>query len=338
MSDPVPVNSPSGQVFVDEILPVLFPASRDASTNPIFVLLAGQPGAGAGRAVGRLMAEHGTDTSLLRADDLRTFYLQLTGADRGRSPRDSTREAAETAEWLRASMAFAREHRRSLILEGSFSTPSTVTALATRFATDGFQTRVVVVAARRAESLLSNASLSLRAVLAGRPPRFVSRAAHDQGFEGTRALTRALEESDAVDRITVLGRNGDAVFDKHRQDQPNPFSGATSALTAGQAERLTSLQSAQWLSELRHVTTFAMTLREIPRTVTEQLIELHEMALREVIPELAVPANSQAAATLERRSASDLVALRRLLAYESAVDATAPVLVPGGPERGGPTR
>ncbi len=68
------------------------------------------------------------------------------------------------------------------------------------------------------------------------------------------------------------------------------------------------------------------------------MIDLHETALREIIPELPVPAGSKVVAAQEHRSASELVALRKLLVAERPVDAAAPVVAPPSPERGGPSR
>ncbi|MCR2811280.1 MULTISPECIES: zeta toxin family protein [unclassified Microbacterium] len=338
MTNPAPTAVPRDDVFAREIRPLLFPDGDDRNTDPVFVLLSGQPGSGVGRATGRLRAELGGDAAVLSAELLRPFHPRFAEASASGS-MESSRELSEaTAEWLRAGMRFAREHHRSLILEGSFANPATALGLVQRFRTDGFATRVVVVAARRAESLLSTVSGYLRAVEAGRAGGLVSREIHDQGFAGTGALAAAAEKSDAVDRVTVLDRVGAAAFDAVRTGVDRPFQGAAAALRAAQSQRLSSLESAQWLSELRRVTEFAATLRNVPRPVTEVLIDLHETALREIIPELPVPSGSRVVAAQEHRSASDLVTLRKLLVAERPVDATGPVVVPAGPEHGGPSR
>lgn len=338
MTDPALTSVQRDDVFAREIRPWLFPDGDDRNTDPVFVLLSGQPGSGVGRVTGRLRAELGGDAAVLSAELLRPFHPRFAES-LASGAMDSSRGMSEaTAEWLRAGMRFAREHQRSLILEGSFANPATAVGLLQRFRADGFGTRVVVVAARRAESLLSTVSGYLRAVEAGRTGQLVSREMHDRGFEGTGALAAAVEESDAVDRVTVLDRVGAAAFDAVRAGVDRPFQGAAAALRAAQSQRLSSLESAQWLSELRRVTEFAATLRNVPRPVTEVLIDLHETALREIIPELPVPNGSRVVAAQEHRSASDLVALRKLLAAPRPVDATGPVVVPAAPERGGPSR
>ncbi len=72
-----------------------------------------------------------------------------------------------------------------------------------------------------------------------------------------------------MDRVTILDRSGVPVFDAEAGDAVLPFQGASAALLAAQSERLLSLGSAQWMSELRRVTEFAATLRDVPRPLTE---------------------------------------------------------------------
>src|SRR5690606_5631053 len=138
----------------------------------------------------------------------------------------------------------------------------------------GFSTRVVVVASRRAESLLSVASRYLRDVHAGVPARLASREAHDLGLDGTATLVTALEANTAVDRLTILNRPGRAVFDARAVDEA-AFGGASTALRAALTARLSRLDATQWLSELHHATAFAEARADLPGEVTELLIDLH---------------------------------------------------------------
>jgi len=316
------------------ILPLYFPAGP-VGESPTLVLLAGQPGSGARRSLGVLIAEHGPDLAVVSGDDLRAFhprFAEITAAQE-REARGGLARA--TAGWVRDCIRYARESRRSLLLEGTFQDSSVVAGTAERFAAAGFQTRVVVVASRRAESLLSVTSLYLRDVRAGMPGRFTSRETHDRGFEATRALVAAAANAASIDRLTVLDRDGSTVFDEHHADG---FIGASAALSAVQSARLSRFDATQWLSELHHVTEFAASLRDLPHGVTELLVDLHETALREVIPELHVPADGMFATAIEQKTVAGLVALRRSLQREQPVNAAAPVLAPTGPERGGVSR
>lgn len=324
------------EILRRSILPLYFPDPPATSESPILILLAGQPGAGRSRASSVLFEEHGNDLAVVTGDDLRAFHPRFAEMTVTRAPEAREALARATAGWVRDCIRYARENRRSLILEGAFHDPAVVGGTAERFAAAGFQTRAVVVASRRAESLLSVASLYLRDVRAGTAARFTTREAHDRGFDATRTLVAALEETASVDRLTVLGRDGLTVFDTRRSE--DGFGGASAALVAAQSARLGRFDATQWLSELHHVTEFAASRRDLPREVTELLVDLHETALREVIPELHVPAGGKFATVIEQKKAAALVALRSSLQREQSVDAAAPVFTPAAPDRGGVSR
>lgn len=325
-----------GEILRRSILPLYFPDAPSTNESPTLILLAGQPGAGRSRASSLLYAEHGSDLAVVTGDDLRAFHPRFAEIVATPAPEAQEALARATAGWVRDCIRYARENRRSLVLEGAFQDPAVVVGTAGRFASEGFQTRVVVVTSRRAQSLLSVASLYLRDVQAGAPARFTSREAHDRGFDATRTLVATLEETASVDRLTVLARDGRMVFDAHRDD--GGFGGASAALVAARSVRLSRFDATQWLSELHHVTQFAASRRDLSPAVTELLVDLHETALREVIPELHVPAGGKFTTVIEQKTVAGLVALRGSLQREQPVDAAAPVFAPGGPERGGVSR
>ncbi|WP_409047880.1 zeta toxin family protein [Microbacterium sp. HA-8] len=324
------------EILRRSILPLYFPDLPPTEDSPTLILLAGQQGGGRSRASRGLLHEHGPDLAVVTGDDLRAFHPRFIEITATRAPEAREALARVTARWVRDCIRHARENRRSLVLEGAFQDPSIAVGTADRFAAEGFQARVVVVTSRRAESLLSVASLYLRDVRAGTLARWTSRETHDRGFDATRALVAALEDAASVDRLTVLGRDGRTAFDAHRAD--GGFDGASAALVAAQSARLSRFDATQWLSELHHVTEFAVSRRDLPRGVTELLVDLHETALREVIPELHVPADGKFATVIEQKTVAGLVTLRRSLQREPSVDVAAPVIAPAGPERGGVSR
>lgn len=325
------------QILHRDILPLYFPDAR-APQAPSFVLVAGQPGAGRSRASSRLLRDTGADLAVLNSDDLRAFHPgsldPQTDADPG-----SAALAEAVAGWVSSCIRYAREHRRSVALEGTFANTEAAAGTAQRFAAEGFTTRVVVVGSRRAESLLSVTSGYLSDVRANRPAVLTSRQVHDDALEATRRLVASVEDSAWVDRLTVVGRDGSPVFDASRSDGAG-FEGASAALTAAHAARMGRFDAAQWLSELHHVTDFAATRRGLAADITELLVDLHETSLREVIPQLHVPAGGKFATAMEQKTVATLVPLRKTLPLTPTptVDLAAPVVVPAGPERGGPSR
>ena len=325
------------EILRRSILPLYFPESARSDDPHTLVLLAGPPGAGRARATSILLADHGPDLASVSGDDLRAFHPRFVEIASAREPEARVGLARATAGWVRDCIRYARENGRSIALEGAFQDPLVAIGTAERFAAEGFQTRVVVLASRRAESLLTVTSGYLRDVREAAPARFVSRETHDRGFEATRALVAAAEDAASVHRLTVLSRAGQTVFDV-RRPSGDGLRGALAALETAQTARLSRFDATQWLSELHHVTQFAGSRRDLPRGVAELLVDLHETALREVIPELHIPRDGTFATAMEQKTVANLVVLRRSLPREQVVDAAAPVVTPVGPDRGGISR
>ncbi|WP_341940360.1 zeta toxin family protein [Microbacterium sp. LWH10-1.2] len=313
----------------DSVLRSLFDGLRP-SAKPTFVLLTGQVGAGAGRAIGSIRAERGHDLVPVSADDLRAFHPRFLDETFMDSPVGRREVAESTAAWLQAALTHARENRLSVILEGAFRSPDVALGVAGRFAGDGYEVELVVVAVREEESLLAATSGSLRRVRAHRPTGFTSVLEHAETFRGTRALVAASGNDSRVNRVSVFGRRGDIVFDERRSPSVETFREVTGALVSAQSERMTSLESAQWLGELRRVTAYAHSLPAMPPVSHEALIELHQMAIQRVVPELPVPAGSEVVEIQQRRLAAELIELRRGASHHpEPTDGAAPVAQPG---------
>lgn len=298
------------------------------SANPTFVLLASQVGAGAGRAIGSIRAEHGHDLVPISAEDLRAFHPRFLDRIFLDSPEGQRELAQSTATWLQAALVHARENRLSVILEGAFRTPDAALGVAHRFAGDGYEVELVVVAVREEESLLSVTSGGLRRMREYRSVSFISALEHAETFRGTRALIAAAASDSVVNRISVVGRHGDLVFDERRSPGPDSLGRAPESLVSAQSERMTSLESAQWLGELRRVTDYARTLPAMPLVVREALIELHQMGIQRVVPELPVPARSEVVEIQQRRLAAELIDLRRGAPRPEPVEGAAPTVQP----------
>ncbi|WP_019180123.1 zeta toxin family protein [Microbacterium yannicii] len=324
------------QILRRDILPLYFPDTGQGAT-PTFTLVAGQPGAGRARISSALARESGDGTALLNGEELRAFYPGFVSTSTNIDPEAEAALARAVSGWVSASIRYAREQHRSLVLEGTFGNGAAAAGTARRFAEAGFTTRLVVVGSRRAESLLSVTSKYLRDVQAGRAGGLISRQAHDEAFAATRNLMASVEDGLWVDRLTVVGRDGQVLFDGD-QAGASGFVGAGRALAEAQSAPMGRFDATQWLSELHHLTDFAATRRQLPNGVAELLVDLHETSLREVIPQLHVPAGGRFATAMEQKTVASLVALRKTVPLASPVDAAAPVLVPGGPERGGVSR
>lgn len=321
MSSPAPIDI----AFEQSIAPIVFDGSATPEADPTITLVVGQPGAGKSATVSRLIRGTTNRPAVLSVESLAAFHPDYLAAGRWRPIEAPSRLAPRVAEWLSEGLNFARERRRSLLLEGSFSNSAAVFGTIEGFADAGFSTQIVVVAARRSESLLTAASRFLEARRRSMPALFTDRESHLRGWEGTRAIVAEAEAMTPVDRLTLVGRDGQVVFDAANTDG---FAGASAALKASDSAPVTTLQAAEWFGELRRVTEYARGSRDLVPPVADVLIELHELALNEVLPLLNVRRRSPFYVEQEARLSRELVGLRRAATGDlSPIDAS-PVLVP----------
>lgn len=308
------------------VLRSVFDGAQPAA-HPALVLLAG---AGAGRAIALVRGMHGGNLVPISSEDLQVFHPRyLEPSFRASTPGpDELSQAA--ASWLQASIAYARENRYSLLLEGAFRSPSTALAVARRFADSNYQVHVVVAATRSEESLLSATSRGLRQMQQRRQSQFVTPAENERSLADVDALVSASVADSAVDRVSVIGRRGHTVLDADRED-PAGMADAPAAFRASCSERMSALEATQWLSELRHMTAYAQSLRSIPDTAVESIIELHETAIRKVVPDLPVPPNSEVVRNQLVALRSTLAALKQRADRHDSPDLSAPIVTPSTP-------
>ena len=128
-----------------------------------------------------------------------------------------------------------------------------------------------------------------------------------------------------MDRLTILSPTGETLFDARRADG---FAGATAALEAAQNAPVSVMEGARWFGELRAITDFARRSRELAPPLTEVLVELHQLALTDVLPSMPVPRQSSFAVEQENRLTAEILSLRREL---PAVPSVAAPVEPSGP-------
>ncbi|MGX5773094.1 zeta toxin family protein [Microbacterium trichothecenolyticum] len=273
--------------------------------------------------------------AVLTARGLAAFHPRYEELRRSPSPEALSALSEATTAWMRSGLQHALASQHSLVLDGAaFNSIDVALATAGLFAQSGFATHVSVIAVPRSESLLATASKYLLDTRAGRPAQFVTVSQHDAGLEYTRSIVRAVESTPAVDRLTILGRDGAVRFDHDRGDA-NGFGGASAALDQAHASPLPPAQTRRWLSELRATTDFALSRGQLPRPLADVLVELHQIAFASVVPTLPVPENSRARPVVEATLSAQLIAIRQAAQPERRTDApTGPVIAPPAPDIG----
>jgi UDP-N-acetylglucosamine kinase len=310
-------------ILEQRILPTVSADARPTDT-PRLVLLSGQQGSGRSRAISQLRREDPDGLAVISASLLRSFVPRAEHVDTG-----ADLVAATSASWLIACMRHAREHRLSLLLDGPIPAAA-AEGIMTTFGQVGYRTHVAVVASARAESLLAVASAYASSDRVRRRSDLTAVEQHDRDLEEARAL---LAKAGAVGaRLTVFNRDGGVAADQ--VDGP----AAIRAFNSAMRTPMSTLQTVQWLSELKRVTVYARQPSSALPELAPHLIALHEAAIREVVPSLRIPTGSVVTRDLESRLASELVGLRRSAAPGPVREPAVTDPTPSAPRTDGPSR
>ncbi|WP_327393828.1 zeta toxin family protein (plasmid) [Streptomyces sp. NBC_01186] len=212
--------------------------------DPCGVYVLGQPGAGkllAARMVKRAVRP---GTAHLLGDDFKAShpdYLQLLTED----PRNAGAAIrADYRAWFAEAEEYVRRARGDVLIEGAPGSTGEFLDSALPFAGDGYPIELVVLAVRGADSRQAAALRYARALQAGIPARFTSRAGHDTCYRALDDVVALAQTHPAVTALTVLGRNGQALL---RQESGSPPH-ASAALAAERSRPYTETEARRFLT------------------------------------------------------------------------------------------
>lgn len=241
------------RVFAEKVRRELF-ADHAPQEAPVLVLLGGQPAAGKTRAQHAILAEHAADDLVeITGDDLREYHPDYDRlADE--APFEMPAATAPVSGGLvRLALDHAREHRYSVLLEGTFRDADMVTGNALRFADAGYRVEVVAVATPAAVSRLS---AEMRSLSTGYPDvgRWTPPEAHESAVVGSAGVLSALEALPQVGRVRVFSREK-LLFDNQRNAvgewEREPVAAQT--LRHEQDRPLSPSAATQWLKDYSSV-------------------------------------------------------------------------------------
>ncbi|MGW9159294.1 zeta toxin family protein [Microbacterium sp. NPDC055665] len=245
--------------FHDMIVPRIFARARPV-TDPLWIGIGGQPGAGKTHGRDRaLRLNGGIPVTAIIGDDLRPFhpdYQRLTREDPLAMPAAT---AAASARWVELALEYAREHQYNVLVEGTFRRPEITLGTAAQFHDGGYRTHLVAIAVPPWESQLSSIERFQLDHEAGLTARWTDPAAHDAGVHGTPRTLTAAATSPAIDRITVVTRAGHALFD---QTRPTDLTHAADVLRALHLTAPAAAEFHEW--ELRRNDVVTYLQRELP--------------------------------------------------------------------------
>lgn len=283
--------------------PVSLPTG--AANDPTLTILFGSTGGGRSRSLARVV-DGARPATVLNARDL---AISIHGPY-GRNLHDDS-----TAEDLQRLLTAARAERQSVALEGIFRSPALISGIARTFAAAGFSTHVVAIADSAAEIRMGAASIGFSAL------RERGTADRVPYFDAVDHLLGAVSPDPHVHRVTVFDRSGRIVIDAA---DPEQRADAATRYREAAAAPLGTLRSVQWLSELRHLGRFVAERQSAPRWALEDLADLHEVALKQILPTLAVPADSETLRLQTDRLQRGLTALRLTLVDHTSAEALDP--------------
>lgn len=230
------------------------------SSRPVAVVFGGQPGSGKSAAVQQAVAELRSrdGAAVLVGDDLRPFQPQYSRLLRKDDSTAAFYTDRDTAGWIEKSIAYARDRRYSIVIEGTMRDAGKVAETLTGFRAAGFDldTRGLAVNARLSQLGILERYEQQRAIRGS--GRLTVEAAHDAAFQGMPVTVDRIEREGLSDRLRLFTRSQVAVFD-NRGAGGTVATGARAALEAersrplsiGETQQLVAGYSrvADWMAE-----------------------------------------------------------------------------------------
>jgi len=221
--------------------------------RPMVVYVAGPPGAGKTRAA-HLVRRTLPGAVHLSGDDFKVLhpdYLDLLRTD----PRNASRKIrADYRAWQAKAEDYVRERRGTLVIETTPHDPASFAARAIKHRRSGHRVELLVLAARGADSRQGTAQRYAAVARHGGPARFTSAAGHDAHFAVLPDVVAAAEELAVVDQVTVMRRDGHALYRSEPTADGSPrYRAAASALLAEQWRPYTEEEAARFWAVQRHL-------------------------------------------------------------------------------------
>lgn len=206
-------------IFATEVRPRLF-AGAQPSERPVAVIFGGQPGAGKSAAVAAAVGEFKARRGVVEiiGDDLRSMhplYDDLMAQD-DRSAAFYTDQ--NTGRWVEKAIAYAKEHRFNVVIEGTFRSSDVVANTMRRFREAGYEID--------ARALAVNERFSRQGILeryeAQRAARGSGRMtmphSHQAAYDGMPLTIERIDREQLADRLTLYRRGNEVIYTNQVKD------------------------------------------------------------------------------------------------------------------------
>jgi adenylate kinase family enzyme len=206
-------------IFETAIKPEIFSGAQPAQ-RPVAVIFGGQPGSGKSAALDLAaddLAERGGAVQII-GDDLRVYHPAHE-----RLMREDDRIAAfytgpDSGRWVEKAIAYAKEQRFNVIIEGTMRDSNVVAATMKSFREAGYEVDARVVA--------TNFQLSEQGILqryerqkaVRGEGRMTTPEAHQAAYDGLPVTVARIEAEKLADRLTVYRRGARMIYENELRD------------------------------------------------------------------------------------------------------------------------
>jgi UDP-N-acetylglucosamine kinase len=196
------------ELFASDGRRFLFGDDATADDDPVLILVGAQPGAGKTRAGQAAVAAAGQPVEPIIGDDLRFFHPDYETLLRKNPAAMPDATAHVSSGLVERAIAYAVDHRKSVLIEGTFRRPHITMQTAQQFADAGFRVEAHLVAVAPEVSRQSITTRYVDDARAGGAARFTSLTAHDESFAALPDTIRAISGPESpVARIVVHARD-----------------------------------------------------------------------------------------------------------------------------------
>jgi hypothetical protein len=212
-------DSENQRIFDARIKPRLF-AGVQSSARPVAIIFGGQPGSGKSAALDLAaddLAQLGGAVQII-GDDLRVFH-----PDNARLMRDDDKIAAfytgpDSGRWVEKAIAYAKEQRFNLIIEGTMRDSNVVAVTMTGLRDAGYEidARALAVAFRLSEQGIYQRYENQKADKG--EGRMTTPQAHQAAYDGLPITLAMIESEKLADRIAIYRRGAVAIYENELRD------------------------------------------------------------------------------------------------------------------------
>lgn len=234
------------------ILPVAA-ASAVPQARPVVVFVGGQPGAGKTKAADLVQAALGQRGGAVRIgrDLYKAAHRRYAAALAADVRTAGAKVRPDTSSWQAAVEEYVRDHGLDAVVESALADPDDFRASSSAYRRSQHRIEVLALATPEALSQLGILDRFLTEASGGAGGRFVTWANHDSCATSMLTTLAVIEAEQLADRITVVTRDGTALYDNELVDgvwRRRPA--ADKAVARGRSRAWTARETAAFHQEI----------------------------------------------------------------------------------------